>query len=217
LLVRADSAAGWLEVYPTNTTALRHGLFGPKYPVLRTIRFEKLTMLSAKAIENAQWVLGRLIDGFVTTPEAGLGIDFELMSIVDELEAADVSRLVVRAGPRKGLPALLSDGSLMIAGVQFDELRRAVRRIHDKTLDQARDEKHRTVHNTLLTVADTSRFPEKPPPIASEQSWRRSEREQKLASRRKTRTPLLQPWRRSRAMWCRESRRLWNSWFERSS
>jgi len=166
LLARADSGAGWIEVYPTNTTALRHGLFGPKYPLLRTIRFEKLTMLSAKAIEDAQWVLGRLIDGFVTTPEAGLGIDFELMSIVDELEAANVSRLVVRAGPRKGLPAFLSDGSLMIAGVQFDELRRAVRRIHDKALDQARDEKHRTVHNTLLTVADTSRFPEQPPPYS---------------------------------------------------
>ncbi|MDX5332181.1 MAG: DUF4263 domain-containing protein, partial [Caulobacteraceae bacterium] len=164
LLAMADGREGWIETYPTNTTRPRYGLFGPKYDLLRTIRFENLNMLFAETITDARWALGRLIDGFVTTPESGLGVDFELISIVDELEAAKVSRLVVRAGPRKGLPDLLPDGSLVMAGVQFDELRRAVRRIHDKALDQARDEKHRTVHNTLLTVANPARFPVQPPP-----------------------------------------------------
>jgi hypothetical protein len=164
LLAKGDATDGSVEFYPHNTTAPAHSLFGPKYRVLRIIRFEKLDMVSAKSFKDAEWVLGRLIDGFVRTPSAGLGIDYELISIVDELEAAGVSRLIVRAGQRKGLPVLASDGTLTIAGVQFGELRRAVRAIHSKALDKARDEKHRTVHNTVLTAVDPKRFPSQPPP-----------------------------------------------------
>ena len=164
LLAKGDSTNRSVEVYPHNLTAPSHGLFGPKYPVLRTIRFEKMDMVSARSLDDAQWVLNRLIDGFIHTPAAGLGIDYELISIVDELEAADVSRLVVRAGPRKGLPTLDAHGTLTIAGVQFGELRRAVRAIHNKALDKARNEKHRTVHNTVLTAIDPARFPAEPPP-----------------------------------------------------
>lgn len=164
LLAKGDSGDQSVEVYPHNVTAPSHGLFGPKYPVLRTIRFEKMEMVSARSMDDAQWVLNRLIDGFIHTPAAGMGIDFELISIVDELEAAGVSRLVVRAGPRKGLPTFGADGTLTIAGVQFGELRRAVRAIHNKALDRARDEKHRTVHNTVLTAIDPTRFPAEPPP-----------------------------------------------------
>ncbi len=164
LLAKGDSRDQSVEVYPHNVTAPSHGLFGPKYPVLRTIRFEKIGMVSARSMDDAQWVLNRLIDGFIHTPAAGMGIDFELISIVDELEAAGVSRLIVRAGPRKGLPTLDAVGTLTIAGVQFSELRRAVRAIHNKALDRARDEKHRTVHNTLLTAIDPTRFPAEPPP-----------------------------------------------------
>jgi len=162
-LASANAREGWLEIYPTNTTSPRHGLFGPKYPVLRTIRFEGRNMLGAGAIEEAQWVLSKLPTGFVQTPEAGLGLDHELISIVSEIETAQVTRLVVRSGLRAGLPTL-AGGELTIASVQFDELRRAVRRIHDRALNQANEEKHRTVHNQVLTTVDQARFPEQPPP-----------------------------------------------------
>jgi|694.fasta_scaffold124002_3 hypothetical protein len=164
LLAKGDADEGSVEVYPHNTTAVSRGLFGPKYDVLRTIRFENLNMVHATSMEDADWVLGRLIEGFVRTPQAGLGIDHELISIVDELEAAGVSQLVVRAGPRKGLPRLDTSGCLTIAGVQFGELRRAVRGIHSKALDKARDEKHRAIRNTVLTAVDPIRFPAQPPP-----------------------------------------------------
>jgi hypothetical protein len=164
LLAKGDGDEGTVEVYPHNTTAPTHNLFAPKYSVLKTIRFENLNMVSAASMEQAQWVLSRLIDGFVRTPAAGLGIDFELISIVEELEAAGVSKLIVRAGSRKGLPELDASGTLTIAGVQFEELRRAVRTIHNKALDKARHEKHRIIHNTVLTAVDQTRFPAKPPP-----------------------------------------------------
>lgn len=162
LLAKADTDGDWLETYPLNATRFGHGLFGPKYEVLRTIRFEKLNLMRAEDWESAQWTLKRLTDGFVVSPEAGLGIDFELMSIVNELEEAGVSTLVIRGGPRAGLP-VLSAGTLTIARVQFDEVRRAVRGIHRRALDRAMDEKHRIARNTLLSPADSARFPEQPP------------------------------------------------------
>jgi hypothetical protein len=163
-LAKGNAADGSLEVYPHNTTVVAHQLFGPKYRFLKAIRFENLTMVSATTIDDAQWVLDRLINGFVRTPAAGLGIDYELISIVDELEAAGVSQLVIKAGPRKGLPILDAAGTLTMAGVQFGELRRAVRAIHNKALAKAREEKRRTVHNTVLTAADPDRFPHQRPP-----------------------------------------------------
>lgn len=162
LLAKADTDGDWLETYPLNATRFGHGLFGPKYDVLRTIRFEKLNLMRAEDWESAQWTLKRLTDGFVVSPEAGLGVDYELISIVDELEQAGVSTLVIRGGPRAGLP-VLSEGTLTIARVQFDEVRRAVRGIHRRALDRAMDEKHRIAHNALLSAADASNFPEQPP------------------------------------------------------
>lgn len=163
LLASRDAKERWIEIYPLNTTVPSHGLYGPKYSRLRVIRFEGRTMTSAKTLERVQWVFSKLPTGFVRSPGAGLGLNYELISIVSELEAAEVSRLVIRSGSRKGLPAL-NGSELTIASVQFDELRKAVRRIHAKAIDQANDEKHRTAHNILLTGADPARFPEQPPP-----------------------------------------------------
>lgn len=161
LIAKADTEAGWIETYPLNATRMGHGLFGPKYDVLRTIRFEALNLFGAEDWESAQYALKGLTAGFVVTPEAGLGLDYELISIVDELEAAGVSTLIVRNGPRKGLPTF-DAGTLTVARIQFDEVRRGVRTIHRRALDRAMDEKHRLAHNALLTAADSTRFPETP-------------------------------------------------------
>lgn len=162
LLAKADTEGDWIETYPLNATRMGHGLFGPKYDGLKTIRFEKLNLMRSEAWDSAQWALKRLTDGFVVSPEAGLGLDYELISVVDELEAAGVTTLVVRSGPRKGLPTLVS-GTLTIARIQFEEVRRGVRTIHRRALARAMDEKHRLAHNALLTAADAARFPEQPP------------------------------------------------------
>lgn len=163
LIAKADTKGDWIETYPLNATRIGHGLFGPKYDVLKTIRFENLNLTHSEDWESAQWNLKRLTDGFVVSPEAGFGMDYELISIIDELEAADVSTLVVRNGPRKGLP-ILDARMLTIARVQFEEARRGVRAIHRRALDRAMAEKHRLAHNSFLTAADSSRFPEQPPP-----------------------------------------------------
>ena len=162
ILAKADTEGDWIETYPLNATRIGHGLFGPKYDILRTIRFENLNLMGAEDLESALWALKGLTDGFVISPEAGLGLKYELISLVEELETAGVTTLVVRNGPRKGLPTLV-DGTLTIARVQFEEVRRGIKTIHRRALDKARDEKHRLAHNTLLTAVDATRFPEQPP------------------------------------------------------
>lgn len=44
LIAKADTTGGWIETYPLNASRVGHGLFGPKYDVLKTIRFENLSL-----------------------------------------------------------------------------------------------------------------------------------------------------------------------------
>ncbi|WP_434616491.1 Shedu immune nuclease family protein [Azospirillum sp. B2RO_4] len=162
LLVSADVDAKILDVFPVNTTSGSRGLFDPKYKNVKSIRFEGLNLFRVEDIEGALRELNGLPMGFVRSPQYGMGIDYELSAITDTLGGLDVDRIVVRSGHRKGLPKV-EGRSYILAKVQFDELRRAIRRVHEKALDQAGDEKYRISHNHLLSVVDPVGHPEQPP------------------------------------------------------
>lgn len=161
VLVDCEPGRAKLNIYPKNLTK-SHGLFGGKYPTLSIIRFEGMTTLRAPDMEEANWVLGRLGDGFVRSPEFGLGIDKELDPIVEALETAKVSTLVIRSGSRKGLPKL-SGTEYTMAAVQFQEMRRGLRAIHSHHLRHSSEDKWIEAHNGLLTEVDPIKFPAEPP------------------------------------------------------
>ncbi|HEY0027373.1 MAG TPA: Shedu anti-phage system protein SduA domain-containing protein [Allosphingosinicella sp.] len=163
LLVEADVKLGQLDIWPLNTTAFAHFPFRPKYARPRLIRLEGMTGLEARSASDVIEILNKLPSGFVRSPHAGLGFDYELRAIPEILTEHDVDMLIVRSGRRDGLPSFDENRSLTVAKVQFDELRRAIRRVHEKALDIAGDEKDRIAFNQLLSVADPSAFPEKPP------------------------------------------------------
>lgn len=162
-LVQAHVKFGVLDIWPLNTTALAHGPFRPKYRFPRLLRFEGLRSIEADDLDAARGVLGHLPQGFVRSPEAGLGLDYELRAITETLEERSIDALVVRSGRRDGLPSFDEHGNLEIAKVQFDELRRAIRRVHGKALDLAGEEKDRLAFNELLSKADPVTYEERPP------------------------------------------------------
>ncbi|GAA4247348.1 DUF4263 domain-containing protein [Azospirillum formosense] len=162
LLVSADVNAKILDTFPINTTSSNRGLFDPKYGKIKSIRFEGLWLSTAEDLEDALREINRLPMGFVRSPQYGMGIDYELSAITDTLGNLDIDRIVVRSGLRMGLPKV-EGRSYILAKVQFDELRRAIRRVHEKALDQAGDEKDRISHNHLLSAVDPVGHPEQPP------------------------------------------------------
>lgn len=163
VLAEADEEAGRLDLWPLNTTSFSQGLFRPKYQRPRLIRFEGMSGLNAGSALEVLETLNKLPPGFVRSPHAGLGFDHELRAIPDVLAEHDIDMVVVRSGRRDGLPFIDENRKLTIAKVQFDEVRRAIRRVHDKALDVAGEEKDRVAFNQLLSAADPSAFPELPP------------------------------------------------------
>lgn len=163
VLVEADARQGWLHIWPLNTTAFGHFMFRPKYARPRLIRLEGMTGLDAAGVPDVIDILNRLPPGFVRSPHAGLGFDYELRAIPDILTEHDIDMIIVRSGRRDGLPSFDENRNLTIAKVQFDEIRRAIRRVHDKALDIANEEKDRVAFNQLLSSADPSTYPERPP------------------------------------------------------
>ncbi|SEJ80506.1 protein of unknown function [Sphingobium sp. AP50] len=163
VLAEADANDGWLNIWPLNTTRLGDYPFRPKYRRPRLIRIEGMSGLGASSVYEALEVLNKLPPGFVRSPHAGLGLDYELRAIIDMLDDHDIDMLVVRSGRRDGLPFIDEKRNLVIAKVQFDEVRRAIRRVHAKSLDIAGEEKDRIAFNHLLSSADASAFPEQPP------------------------------------------------------
>lgn len=108
-------------------------------------------------------ILKKLPPGFVRSPHAGLGFDYELRAIPEAMDEHDIDMLIVRPGKRDGLPFFDEHRNLTIAKVQFDEVRRAIRRVHEKALDMAGEEKDRIAFNHLISNADPTAFPERPP------------------------------------------------------
>ncbi len=163
LLAEADEGAGQLDLWPLNTTSFSQGLFRPKHHRPRLIRFEGISGLEAGSALDVLELFSKLPPGFVRSPHAGLGFDSELRAIPELLSERDIDMVIVRSGRRDGLPFLDDNRNLTIAKVQFDEVRRAIRRVHDKALDIAGEEKDRIAFNALLNAANPSEFPELPP------------------------------------------------------
>lgn len=164
LMARFDDASGTLEVYPLNTTRGGDELVAPKYGHIKLIRFENfnLSFWDPTDLDEVRDCLGKLPAGFVRSPDAGFGIDYELQAIVQTLEKTPIDGIVIRAGRTTGLPAI-EKRKYVMSKVQFDQMRRAVRRVHDQALHRAREEKVRVAHNELLTVIDPKKYPEQPP------------------------------------------------------
>ncbi len=163
VLADADASQGWLHIWPLNTTAFGQYLFRPKYNRPRLIRLEAMNELDADNVMDVIEILNKLPPGFVRSPHAGLGFDYELRAIPDVLHEHDIDMIIVRSGRRDGLPSIDENRNLTMAKVQFDEVRRAIRRVHSKALDIASEEKDRVAFNHLLSNADPSAFPERPP------------------------------------------------------
>ncbi len=151
-----------LDTFPVNTTSLRRGLFKPKYRNIKAIRFEGFGFSPARSTEEVSGILEGLPTGFVRMPSAGLGIDFELRSISDALDELNIDRIILLNGSREKAPRL--DGrDYFVARSIFDKVRRAVRTVHTKALDQASEEKDRVAANTLLHSVDPIKHPLLPP------------------------------------------------------
>ncbi|TBG89358.1 DUF4263 domain-containing protein [Rhizobium leguminosarum] len=147
--------------HPINTTATSRRFLDSKYESLRTITFEGFHFSDVENLEGAVLALRGLPTGFVKDPYFGLGINYDIRFMVENIERlGDVTDLrVCRGRDRVGLPRI-EGVSYFIAANSFDDTRRAINRIHDKALSIATDEKRVLAHNELLSAVDRQRFPE---------------------------------------------------------
>jgi hypothetical protein len=167
LLIEGDTNTDLLITHPLNTLETSDKYLQPKYTTVRTVTFEgfigvRAVLGGSKPQDEEQllWVLGCLPAGFVRNPYYGLGVKKTYEYLIGAIERiAGVTDLHIRRGGRTGLPAV-SGNSYIITAKIFDDVRKAINRIHAKALAIAADEKRAYVHNMLLTALDPVVYPE---------------------------------------------------------
>lgn len=162
LLVEADERTDVVVTYPLNTTATSPSFLEPKYDTLRTITFDQFGLAGAALEEDElRELFQRLPSGFVKDPFFGLGLNFDIRHIAKTVEEiSGVVDLCLRRGRSTNLPTV-KGGSYVVSARQFDDVRKAINRIHNKALNVATDEKWMVAHNSLLSTIDSTKFPVK--------------------------------------------------------
>lgn len=179
LLVEADQKTDLVVTYPLNTTATSPSFLQPKYETIRTITFEGFGLVDAGfGIEDddeeeldPQEIFGRLPSGFVKDPYFGLGLNYDIRHIIETVEEVpDVTDLRIRRGRATGLPTI-EGNRYVLSARQFDDVRKAVNRIHGRALNTATDEKWVAAHNSLLAPIDAKKYPAKGPIYHKNAIW----------------------------------------------
>ena len=158
-LIKCDTELDVVTTRPLNTTATSRGFLGPKYDSLSSITFEGFRFSDAESVEDVVEALSGLPSGFVKDPYFGLGLNYDIRHIIESLEdVKGLSDLRIRKGRGVGLPKV-ENGTYTISAISFDRIRKTIRRIHDRALNVAIDEKHVFAHNELLHPVDPITFP----------------------------------------------------------
>ena len=109
--------------------------------------------------EDFESFFQQLPAGFKKNPYFGFGLNYDLRDIVYAIEDVGNVRDIRILRNITGKDPDISGNSYLISEKKFDEVRRAIRRIHDKALEVASEDKDSFSNNALLTALDPSRYP----------------------------------------------------------
>ena len=145
-------------MYPLNTTATSTGFLDPRYGRVKTISLVGFNMGDTD-VEDFEGFFEQLPAGLKKNPYFGFGLNYDLRDIVYAVEeignVSDIRLLRTLTGKDPDI----SGDSYLLSARKFDEVRRAIRRIHDNALEIASEDKDSFSNNALLTALDPLSYP----------------------------------------------------------
>ncbi|CAN5391780.1 hypothetical protein BH09PSE1_BH09PSE1_02220 [soil metagenome] len=162
-LLTFDEANDRLVIRP-HTTLPGYDFLQPKYDPLLAIELEGFRLFTdwLDDDDDDPWsVLDRLPSGFIKEPDFGLGLVKDLRFIPIIIETAPgITRLIVS----KRRKTEINGSDFIISWRDFDDLRKAFNRIHTKAVTLANRDKSILAHNTLLSAAAPTLYPDRQRP-----------------------------------------------------
>jgi len=156
-LCRLDERSDLLSIYPLVTWRGKPGFLGPKYQTLRAIELEGFGYQTFRSPESIVDVFLQLPAGFVKSHEYGLGLKKEFAAIINTLEAAGISTLVIS---KRTDAAKIEEGIYLMPASRYDTLRKALNRITAKYRSEAVLDRRVLAQSDLLTSIDAQAYPE---------------------------------------------------------
>jgi hypothetical protein len=158
LLAEGKPNSDELVTYPLNTTATSTGFLERRYGHIQAISLVGFNLTDIDD-EDFEGFFAQLPAGFKKSPYFGFGLNYDLRDIVHAIEEIGSIRDIRILRKLTGKDPDISADSYLISAKKFDEVRRAIRRIHDKALDVASEDKGSFSNNALLTALDPLRYP----------------------------------------------------------
>jgi len=109
--------------------------------------------------EDFEEFFEQLPTGFKKNPYYGFGLNYDLRDIVYAVEKIRNVSDIRLLRTLKGIDPDVSGESYVLSARKFDEVRRAIRRIHDNALEIASEDKETYSNNALLTALDPLTYP----------------------------------------------------------
>ena len=158
LLAEGDPNSDELVTYPLNTTATSSGFLEPRYGHIQSI---SLVGFNLTDIDDGDFegFFEQLPAGFKKSPYFGFGLNYDLRDIVYAIEEIRSIRDIKILRKLTGKDPDISADRYLVSAKKFDEIRRAIRRIHDKALEVASEDKDSFSNNELLTALDPLIYP----------------------------------------------------------
>lgn len=162
MLMEGEAGIGTLITHPLNTNARSYGFLQPKYASLRTIIFEGFNIDAPRTAEELRGITEGLPTACVQDPQFGMGLIYAIRHIIETIEEAGVTTLIV--SDELDDEAAAVDGAVYrMPSAMLSQARRAVNSIHHRALDIADDEKRVRLNNQLLSVIDPAIYPLRTP------------------------------------------------------
>jgi hypothetical protein len=158
LLAEGKPGSDELVTYPLNTTATSTGFLERRYGRIEAISLVGFNLMDIED-EDFEGFFEQLPAGFKKSPYFGFGLNYDLRDIVYAIEEIGSVSGIKILRKLTGKDPDISGDSYLISAKKFDEVRRAIRRIHDKALEVASEDKDSFSNNALLTALDPLRYP----------------------------------------------------------
>lgn len=160
-LLEIETQKNHFRIYPLNTFPTDEDFLRPKYNRIESIILEGFDFHLPTSMDEVRESLEELPSGFIKDFEYGLGFQKDYRSIIGVIEEVpEIKHLIIS----KDRATEISGESYTIAFKEYDALRRGINRITKNQQHNAAVDKVILTHNSLLTVLDNKRFPERTRP-----------------------------------------------------
>lgn len=149
-----------LEIYPINTLGHRPGFLRPKYDIISSITLVKSEIEIPESEEDVLVLLEELPSAFIKDFEYGLGLQKDYRFIINAIEEIDgVTALVLSDEHQQKIK--IEEGFCSISYSFFDQLRKQINRVSNRSQAAARIVKKFSAHNLIAYYLEDPSYPQK--------------------------------------------------------